>query len=83
MKPLVMFRNVTCVVRCCLNLDDPDGGDGPLQQTQVERKRKTARVFDIFTWRFLRNAKKTGRECNVSTSTCGIERAETALLYLH
>ena len=85
MKPLVMFRNVTCVVQCCLNLDDnTDGADGPVQQTPVERKRKTAtRVFDIFTWRFLRNEKKTGKECNASTATCGIEHAETALPYLH
>ena len=57
-----MFRNVTCVVRCCLNLDDDtDGADGPVQQTLVERKRKTAtRVFDIFTWRFLRNEEENG-----------------------
>ena len=68
-------------MRCCLNLDDDhtDGADGP-----VERKKKTAmRVFDIFTWRFLRNEKKTGKECNASAVTCGIEHAETALPYLH
>ena len=82
MKPLVMFWNVTCVVRCCMTLDDTDGG-GPVQ-LQVERKRTMTRrrVFHVFTWRFLRNEKKMGEECNTSAA-CGIEHMETALPYLH
>ena len=83
MKPLVMFWNVTCVVRCCLNLDDDtDGADGPVQQTPVERKRKTAtRVFDIFTWRFLRNEKKNGQgmQCLVSN----LRKSSTRKLLYH
>ena len=83
MKPLVMFRNVTCVVRCCMTLDDTDGGE-PVQ-SQVGRKRMMtrSRVFDIFTWRFLRNEKKKMREECDASAACGIEHAETALPYLH
>ena len=80
MKLLVMFRNVTCVVRCCMTLNDTDGG-GPVQP-HVGRKRTRRRVFDVFTGRFLRNEKKMGEECDTSAA-CGIEYAETALLYLH
>ena len=80
MKPLVMFRNVMCVVCCCMTLDDTDGG-GPVQP-HVGRKRTRRRVFDVFTWTFLRNEKKTGEECDTSAA-CGIEHAETALPYLH
>ena len=82
MKLLVMLWNVTCVVCCCMTLENTDGG-GPVQP-QVGRKRTMTRrrVFDILTWRFLRNEKKTGEECNTSAA-CGIEHAETALPYLH
>ena len=82
MKPLVMFRNVMCVVRCCMTVDDTDGGR-PVQP-QVGRKRTMtrSRVFDVFTWRFLRNEKKMGEECDTSAA-CGIKHAETALPYLH
>ena len=51
MKPLVMFRNVMCVVRCCMTLDDTNGGE-PVQP-QVGRKRTMMmtrrRVFDMFS----------------------------------
>ena len=80
MKPLVMFWNVTCVVRCCMTLDDTDSGGGPVQpQPQVGRKRMMTRrgVFDVFTWRFLRNEKKMGEECDTSSTACGIEHTET------
>ena len=83
MKPLVMFQNVKCVVRCCMTLNDTDGGE-PVQ-SQVGRKKTTkrSRVFNIFTWRFLRNEKKKmGEECDTSVA-CGIEHTETALPYLH
>ena len=84
MKPLVMFRNVMCVVCCCMTLNDTDGGGGPVQP-QMGRKRTMTRrrVFDIFTWRILRNEKKTGEECDTSSTACGIEHAEIALPYLH
>ena len=50
MKPLVMFRNVTCVVRCCLNLDDDtDGADGPVQQTPAEERERRLREFLTFS----------------------------------
>ena len=83
MKPLVMFQNVTCVVCCCMTHDDDTDGGGPVEP-QVGRKRTTTRrrVFNIFTWTFLRNEKKTGDECDTSAA-CGIKHAETALPYLH
>ena len=85
MKLLVMFRNVTCVVHCCMtvNDDDTDGG-GPVQSQVGRMRMMTRRVFDVFSWRFLRNEKKTaGEECDTSAAACGIEHAETALPYLH
>ena len=86
MKPLVMFQNVTCVVHCCMTVDDDDTDGGGPVQSQVGRTRMMTRrrVFDVFTWRFLRNEKKTvGEECDTSAAACGIEHMETALPYLH
>ena len=72
MKPLVMFQNVTCVVHCCMTVDDDDTNGGGPVQSQVGRTR------------FLRNEKKTvGEECDTSAAACGIEHMETALPYLH
>ena len=50
MKPLVMFRNVMCVVRCCLTVDDDDTDGGGPVQSQVGRMRMMTRrrVFDVF-----------------------------------
>ena len=86
MKLLVMFQNVTCVVCCCMTVDGDDTNGGGPVQSQVGRTRTMTRrrVFDVFTWRFLRNEKKTvGEECDTSAAACGIEHTETALLYLH